>query len=77
MLRWGPHSPAVMATISIMRSTTEVTEITIAVVYVAPAPDYYYAPPTNYYDAPEPYYYPPVYSAPPPSEGINLFFGIH
>ncbi len=39
--------------------------------YVAPAPNYYYAP--------EPEYYPsePVYSAPPPSEGINLFFGIH
>lgn len=47
-------------------------------VYVAPPPTYYYAPPPNYYYAPEPDYYPaqPVYSAPPPSEGINLFFGL-
>jgi len=47
--------------------------------YVAMAPNYYYAPAPNYYYAPEPEYYPsePVYSAPPPSEGINLFFGIH
>jgi hypothetical protein len=47
--------------------------------YVAAAPNYYYAPAPNYYYAPEPEYYPsaPVYSAPPPSEGINLFFGIH
>jgi hypothetical protein len=45
-------------------------------VYVAPAPvNNYYVPPANYYTAPEPsYYYTP---APPPSEGINLFFGIH
>jgi hypothetical protein len=47
--------------------------------YVAPAPSYYYAPAPTYYYAPEPEYYPsePVYSAPPPSEGVNLFFGIH
>ena len=47
--------------------------------YIAPAPNYYYAPAPNYYYAPEPEYYPsePVYSAPPPSDGINLFFGIH
>ena len=47
--------------------------------YVAVAPNYYYTPPPNYYYAPEPEYYPsePVYSAPPPSDGINLFFGIH
>ncbi len=46
--------------------------------YVAAAPDYYYAPAPNYYYAPEPEYYPsePVYSAPPPSDGVNLFFGI-
>ena len=45
--------------------------------YVAPVPSYYYAPAPNYYYAPEPEYYPPqpVYSQPPPSEGINLFFG--
>ena len=49
-------------------------------VYIAPAPSYYYAPPPNYYYAPEPDYYPPAYSygpPPPPSEGINLFFGEH
>ncbi len=47
-------------------------------VYVAPAPSYYYAPAPDYYSAPEPEYYPPAYGAPPPpSEGINLFFGIH
>ena len=49
-------------------------------VYVAPAPSYYYAPPPNYYYAPEPDYYPPAYSyspPPPPSEGVNLFFGVH
>lgn len=43
----------------------------------APQPDYYYAPGPNYYSAPEPqYYYPaqPDYE-PPPSQGINLFFG--
>ena len=56
-------------------------------VYVAPAPDYYYEPPPDYYDQPEPdYYYPPEteyyppdqpgYYPPPPSEGINLFFGL-
>jgi hypothetical protein len=46
-------------------------------VQVAPVPSYYYAPPPDYYYAPEPSYYPPAYSAPPPppSEGINLFFG--
>jgi hypothetical protein len=46
--------------------------------YVAAAPNYYYAPAPNYYYAPEPEYYPsgPAYSAPPPSEGIDLFFGI-
>lgn len=45
--------------------------------YVAPVPTYYYAPAPNYYYAPEPEYYPPqpVYNQPPPSEGINLFFG--
>ena len=45
--------------------------------YVAPVPSYYYAPAPNYYYAPEPEYYPPqpVYNQPPPSEGINLFFG--
>lgn len=47
----------------------------------APAPNYYYAPQPNYYYAPEPdqYYYStqPAYPPPPPSEGINLFFGIH
>lgn len=49
-------------------------------VYVAPAPDYYYAPQPDYYYAPEPdYYYPPEqpgYYPPPPSDGINLFFGL-
>ena len=45
-------------------------------VYVAPVPNVYYAPPPNYYAAPEPEYSPPAYGAPPPpSEGINLFFG--
>lgn len=48
--------------------------------YVAPVPDYYYAPPANYYSEPEPSYYyapGPVYTEPPPpSEGINLFFGV-
>jgi hypothetical protein len=47
----------------------------------APAPSYYYAPAPNYYVAPEPdqYYYTPQpdYSPPPPSQGINLFFGIN
>lgn len=45
--------------------------------YYSPPPSYYYAPPPDYYSAPEPDYYPPAYSAPPPppSEGINLFFG--
>jgi len=55
-------------------------------VYVAPEPDYYYQPPPDYYYQPEPdYYYPPEpqydqpdqpYYPPPPSEGINLFFGL-
>lgn len=36
--------------------------------YAPPQPNYYYAPPPNYYSAPEPEY--------PPSEGINLFFGL-
>ncbi len=56
-------------------------------VYVAPEPDYYYEPPPDYYDAPEPdYYYPPEQPyyqpdqpedyPPPPSEGIQLFFGL-
>ena len=57
----------------------EVTTEAMAVGYIAPAPNYYYAPAPNYYYAPEPEYYPsePVYTAPPPSDGINLFFGIH
>jgi hypothetical protein len=45
-----------------------------------PEPSYYYAPQPNYYYVPEPdqYYYssPPDYYPPPPSQGINLFFGI-
>lgn len=47
--------------------------------YIAPAPNAYYAPAPNYYYAPEPEYYPagPTYSAPPPSEGVNLFFGLN
>jgi len=47
-------------------------------VYVAPGSSNYYAPAPNYYYAPEPDYYPaqPYYSAPPPSDGINLFFGL-
>ncbi|MGA7871130.1 MAG: hypothetical protein WCA22_09550 [Candidatus Binatus sp.] len=50
-------------------------------VYVAPVPDYYYAPQPNYYYAPEPDYYnynyppQPEYYPPPPSQGIDLFFG--
>src|SRR5215469_9814472 len=48
--------------------------------YAGPVPNYYYAPPANYYYAPEPdYYYAPngnYYAPPPPSRGINLFFGI-
>ena len=47
-------------------------------VYSPPQPDYYYAPAPNYYYAPEPDYYyapEPQYDPPPPSEGINLFFG--
>lgn len=46
-----------------------------------PAPNYYYPSSPNYYYTPEPdqYYYntPPGYAPPPPSQGINLFFGIH
>ena len=49
--------------------------------HYAPAhPDYYYEPPVNYYSAPEPdYYYPPQEEypvPPPPSQGVNLFFGL-
>jgi len=43
------------------------------------APDYYYAPAPDYYYEPDPYEYgdyPPVYYPPPPSPGINLFFGL-
>ena len=47
----------------------------------APEPSYYYAPEPNYYYTPEPDYYSyapaPAYPPPAPSEGINLFFGIH
>ena len=39
--------------------------------YYAPAPNYYTAPEPDYYYGPEPEYYPP-----PPSQGINLFFGL-
>jgi hypothetical protein len=47
--------------------------------YAVAAPNYYYAPAPNYYTAPEPEYYSsgPGYSEPAPSDGINLFFGIH
>ncbi len=36
--------------------------------YEPAQPNYYYAPPPNYYSVPEPEY--------PPSQGINLFFGL-